>query len=143
LTIYCLAHYLNNWRKDHNGSYPEELIIQFDGGSENANQPVMAYLEWLVATRAVKKVLYSRLPTGHTHEDIDRCFSVLWNHFQGMTIHTPQEYVKEVKRAFEKGTYRVDFHDVRSVPDYESWLRPHMGSMARLHKMDLTQHQFR
>jgi hypothetical protein len=103
----------------------------------------MAYLEWLVAKRAVKKIVYSRCPTGHTHEDIDRTFSVLWNHFAGLACHTPNEYKSIIYEAYEKGTYNVEVFDVHAVPDYNEWLKPHMGRMEKLHKLALTQHQFR
>ena len=52
LTAYILLSELEEFYKEH-GFYPEELYIQLDGGSENANQTVLALLELLV----VKKVL--------------------------------------------------------------------------------------
>jgi hypothetical protein len=134
--------FLSEWFKQY-GSYPEELYIQFDGGSENANKTVMAFLEWLVARRATKTILYSRLPTGHTHEDVDRTFSVLWNFFRGRIVHTPQEYRRMMYEAYNSLSYRVQVDDIYSVPDYMSWLEPHIGRMERLHKLELTQHQFR
>lgn len=41
-----------------------------DGGSENANQSLLGMLEFLVYKRLIKTIHFTRLPTGHTHEDI-------------------------------------------------------------------------
>jgi hypothetical protein len=71
LTIYCILSQLESW-KQRNGQYPEEIFLQCDGGSENANQYLLGMLEILVAKRMAKKILFTRLPTGHTHEDIGK-----------------------------------------------------------------------
>lgn len=63
LTIYCIHSQLELFH-DRNGCYPEELYVQVDGGSENANKYVLASLEILVSKRVVRKIYYSRLPTG-------------------------------------------------------------------------------
>jgi len=54
-----------------NGYWPTEVFAQIDGGAEFANRALLAGCEWLVAQRKVKVLTYTRLPTGHTHEDID------------------------------------------------------------------------
>ena len=69
LTIYCILSQLEKFKK-RNGKYPEEFLVQLDGGSENANQYVLGMLEFLVYQRLIKKIHFTRLPTGHTHEDI-------------------------------------------------------------------------
>lgn len=76
LTIYCIHSQLEKFF-ERNGFYPEELYVQVDGGSENANKYVLASLEILVSKRVVRKIIFSRLPTGHTHEDIDACFGTI------------------------------------------------------------------
>jgi len=53
---------------------------------------VLGYLEWLVAKRVVRKIVYSRLPTGHTHEDIDAMFGVIWRYFREKIFKTLDEY---------------------------------------------------
>ena len=55
LTIYCLLSELEAYYEE-NGRYPEEFYIQLDGGSENANQHVLALLELLVVKRIVRLV---------------------------------------------------------------------------------------
>jgi hypothetical protein len=51
--------------------FPEVIYFQVDGGPENANVCVLAFCELLVALRMAGKVILTRLPVGHTHEDID------------------------------------------------------------------------
>jgi len=80
-TIYCLSRQLEKWKNQFN-RYPEEVFIQIDGGPENANQFVLAYLELLVARGLTKQIYYTRLPTRHTHEDIDAIFGVVWRWFK-------------------------------------------------------------
>ena len=63
LTIHCINAQLEKY-KERNGCYPDELYVQADGGSENANNCVLAALELMVVKRIVKKVLFSRLPPG-------------------------------------------------------------------------------
>ena len=75
LTICCILSQLEAWKK-RNGCYPEEVYIQLDGGSENANQFVLGMLEILVIKRMAKQILFTRLPTGHTHEDIGRLYTL-------------------------------------------------------------------
>ena len=63
LTIYCITKQLEKFYNRHK-TYPDELYIQVDGGAENANKYVLAALELLVVQRVVKKIVFSRLPTG-------------------------------------------------------------------------------
>jgi hypothetical protein len=67
-------------------------LFQVDGGSENANNAVLAYLEYLVTMRVCKKIIMTRLPTGHTHEDIDSCFGCIWTWFRGQIFETLDQY---------------------------------------------------
>jgi hypothetical protein len=74
LVIFIL---LNELKKFYelNKTWPEEIFLQVDGGSEFANKSLLALLELLTVKRMAHRILYTRLPTGHTHEDIDgRCF---------------------------------------------------------------------
>jgi hypothetical protein len=73
LTIYCILSQLEAW-KIRNSHYPETIYVQCDGGSENANQYVLGMLEILVIKRMAKEILFTRLPTGHTHDDIGKFY---------------------------------------------------------------------
>lgn len=78
LTIHCILSAIEDFYQRH-GVFPETLFIQLDGGSENANKYVLALCELLVIKRRIKEIWFSRLPTGHTHEDIDACFGTMWS----------------------------------------------------------------
>ena len=70
LSIYCMLLELEAWRID-NGRFPEEIFIQTDGGCEYSNTYVPPLLELLVSKRLARVIYWTRLPVGHTHEDID------------------------------------------------------------------------
>ena len=89
LNIYCLLSQLENWKAVH-GKYPDVLYWQVDGGSENANQTCLGICELLIARGVVSKIVFTRLPVGHTHEDIDAKFAKLWEAFRTSSVHTPQ-----------------------------------------------------
>ncbi len=58
------------------GPLPPKFFVQVDNCSrENKNHFFMAYMESLVALGVFKSVEVGFLPKGHTHEDIDQCFS--------------------------------------------------------------------
>ena len=59
-TIFCLLSELEKWKNRHNGIFPETWYIQIDGGSENANQYLIAAMEFLVIKRLVKKIVLTR-----------------------------------------------------------------------------------
>jgi hypothetical protein len=67
LTIHCILKELEKFWVD-NKRYPDEFYVQLDGGSENANNAVLGFLELIVARRLVRKLIFTRLPVGHTHE---------------------------------------------------------------------------
>lgn len=64
LTIYCILSQIEKWKSRNDGRYPEEIYLQVDGGSENANQFVLALCELLVAKRMTRVMYYTRLPVG-------------------------------------------------------------------------------
>jgi len=73
LTVHCILLQLEAFLDEYD-VFPEEIYIQLDGGKENANRIVLGFLELLVHRNIAKKIIFSRLPVGHTHEDIDGCF---------------------------------------------------------------------
>lgn len=50
----------------NNGTLPDTIYHQIDGGSENANLTTLAIAELLVHRGLCKKVVLTRLPVGHT-----------------------------------------------------------------------------
>ena len=99
-TIFCLLSELEKWKDSHQQNFPQTWYIQIDGGSENANKYLLAALEYVVAKRLVQKIVLTRLPVGHTHEDIDACFGVIATWYGRHIVHTPQEYAEAIESAF-------------------------------------------
>ena len=137
LIIYCIDSVIEQW-KQRNGVYPTEIYIQIDGGSENANEYTLQHCEHLVAKRIARKILLTRLPTGHTHEDIDGCFGVIWNfYYKFENVNTFQQFREGLEQAFkdEDGT-RCIVHDWLMIcPDYKAFYDPVLDSrLSDLHK---------
>ena len=97
LSIHCFLTQLNKWRERH-ACNPKEIYLQVDGGSEsannvvhffkltaitfagseNANKSLLAMCELLVQKGFCETLVMTRLPTGHTHCDVDGTFGHLW-----------------------------------------------------------------
>lgn len=88
---YCLANSL---------TFPRVLLLQIDGGPENTSKIFYALNEYLVKIGVFDRVEVARLPVGHTHEDIDAMFGVLWRAAQGKTIISPQQWKEMALAAF-------------------------------------------
>ena len=56
---------------------PRKLAVQVDGGSENWNRGMFAYLAWLVRMDVFEEIRIQRLPPGHSHADLDGLWGVL------------------------------------------------------------------
>jgi len=56
---------------------PEVLYLQSDNASDNKNQCIIGLCELLRDFKVFRKVKYSWLPVGHTHEDVDASFGAL------------------------------------------------------------------
>ena len=63
-------------------------------------QNLVAWMEFLLAKGLIAEAYLSRLPVGHTHEDIDGCFGTLASWFGNINIQTPQQYKEEIIKAF-------------------------------------------
>ena len=143
LTIQCILSQIEYW-KVRNGYYPEEIYLQADGGSENANQYLLAMLEFIVVKRIARIVYFTRLPTGHTHEDIDACFALIWVCFRFSSCETLGMYKSAIEKAFSEGNLNSKTKDIMVIPDYQSFLEGCIDKkLARLHKEIQTQHQWR
>ena len=125
---------IHSWLTELDGWYnetvnghtlPDTIYYAIDGGSENANDTTVGMAELLVCWGLTKKVVITRLPPGHTHNDIDGEFGVIWKHNWKKNILTPQEQKAITLNAFKKSKDRgrvVDMIDVFAVPDYRGYL---------------------
>jgi len=56
---------------------PRNLLFQMDNYmKDNKNQHLLAFLSLLTTNEVFEKVQLRFLVVGHTHEDIDGCFSI-------------------------------------------------------------------
>ena len=85
---------------DNDVPFPTTLFVQVDGGPENSSKTFYAFMEYLVKEKIFNKIEVTRLPVGHTHEDIDAMFGVLWRHMQSKTIITPQQWETAAYKCF-------------------------------------------
>lgn len=88
--------------KTTNTVMPNILFLQIDGGPENTSRTFYGLITQLVMYKVFKRIDVSRLPVGHTHEDIDAMFGTLWKTSRQTTIITPQNWKQMAIRAFVK-----------------------------------------
>lgn len=93
--------------KANNNSLPDTVYHQIDGGVENTAKAALAICELLVARRLTRKVVLTRLPVGHTHEDIDAVFGNIWRELMNCKVITPQEYAQLVLLATQNRAEEV------------------------------------
>jgi hypothetical protein len=118
------------------------LFHQIDGGSENANIITLVICFMLVLKGIALKVVLTRLLPGHTHEDIDALFALIWNLLRDKHCLSPDEFVAILKKALES-KHVVDVEDIFAVPDYEEFFAPHIDAhFGRFAKQEWTQLQF-
>lgn len=140
LAIHCILMQLED-RIQRLGTLPPTINIQIDGGSENANKTLLALCELIVAMRLTQKIYLTRLPVGHTHEDIDGKFGRLWTFMRNKLVLSPQLHSQYLQQCFG-GEGRLPFSciDVFCVADYKSLLKPWIDtSFSTFAKEDDTQ----
>ncbi len=72
--IECIHRFINYRR--NKGPLPRKFFVQMDNCTrENKNRYLLSYLESLVALDVFDVIEAGFLPKGHTHEDVDQCFS--------------------------------------------------------------------
>lgn len=81
--------------------FPRTLFLQVDGGAENTAKAMFGLCEFLVDMEVFDKIELSRLPVGHTHEDIDAMFGTIWTHLRRKTLLSPEEFKIQVMQAFK------------------------------------------
>lgn len=81
---------------------PHTLFLQIDGCHDNTSRTFYALLDDLICDGVFERIEVCRLPVGHTHEDIDALFGVLWRAMQNKTLMTPQAWASAAKACFEQ-----------------------------------------
>lgn len=77
-----------------------------------------------MAKRLTRHIVLTRLLVGHTHEDIDAIFAIIWQHMKNNTAMTPQTYATLVAHACRNKASVVDVKDLWAVPDYQTYFTP-------------------
>lgn len=118
-------------------------VCQIDGGSENANKYMLAVCELLVLKRLCKRVVLTRLPPGHTHEDIDALFAKIWKAIRGDAVLTPEQYKKMIEEAVSKRNKVAQVKDVFVVPNLSEYFEEFIDQEIKNYtKMDDAKLQF-
>eukprot|EP01102_Stenamoeba_stenopodia_P002280 TRINITY_DN1207_c0_g1_i3.p2 TRINITY_DN1207_c0_g1~~TRINITY_DN1207_c0_g1_i3.p2 ORF type:complete len:191 (-),score=26.82 TRINITY_DN1207_c0_g1_i3:229-801(-) len=66
---------------------PDVWLVQVDNsGKDNKNCWMMGFFAVLVKLGWFKEIVVSFLLTGHTHEDVDQDFSVMWRYLERRTV---------------------------------------------------------
>ena len=99
-------------------------------------------MELLIAKGLIAEIYLTRLPVGHTHEDIDAMFGHIWTWFRKESCHTLEEYKIGVEECFKDSNNVLDLLDVFVVPDYVSFMSKHFDDVDRWAKKELTVHQW-
>jgi hypothetical protein len=121
------------------GKLPPVLFHQIDGGSENANVLYLLICFMLVAKGLCRKVVLSRLLPGHTHEDIDALFALIWNMVRDEIILTPSEFKAAIEKAFQTLS-DVQVIDIHACPNYTKYFEGFFDTeLGRFAKEEWTQ----
>ena len=118
------------------GKLPPTLYHQIDGGSKNANVLYLVICFMLVAKGLCLKVVLTRLLPGHTHEDIDALFALIWNMVKDEIILTPSEFKAAILTAFKK-LKDVKVKNIHAVPNYAKYFEGYAdAALGRFAKED-------
>jgi hypothetical protein len=78
---------------------------------------------------------------GHTHEDIDALFALIWNMVKDEIVLTPSQFEAAIQKAFQK-LQDVKVINIHAVPNYSKYIDGYCDSdIGRFAKEDWTQLQ--
>lgn len=80
--------------------WPEVFYLQGDNGKDNKNKTIFALCEMLVRLKIFRKVKFSFLPKGHTHEDVDACFGAGSHMLRRMNALNKRDVLRVWKRGW-------------------------------------------
>jgi hypothetical protein len=129
LSVFCWLDALEQ-RLKADGTLPDTLYYQVDGGPDAMCSLILFVSELLVAKGLCKRVVVTRLPVGHTHEDIDSLFAKIWKKLRRMHVITPQQYEKLAAASLYKPGRPCKVEDVFCVPDFQSFIGDSCGDKA-------------
>lgn len=108
---------------------------------------VLHHLEHLVSKRVAHTIIFTRLPTGHTHDDVDGCFGIIKKYvFSVKPIDCFSQFRRELETAFrDKDGTRCIVHDwIVLIPDYRILYKDSLDKrLSDLHILESTMHQWK
>ena len=113
------------------GKLGSTLYLQMDNcARENKNRHHLAFCHVLVEKRWFKDIFVTFLPTGHTHEDIDRMFRRYHDLRKCEDCDTASDFIA----LWVTEAYRTCIPKVKYVTrryDWKAWLDPHLHDMGQ------------
>ena len=101
------------------------LCIHGDNCSkEIKNNSMCRFLALLTARNRIKRARLATLQSGHSHEDIDQCFSLLGTYLQSQReIHCPADFIDSLKAYLANTSVRPQepLRDVVKVDRVRAW----------------------
>lgn len=142
LAIHTWLLSLEDYYNAHDQRLPPVIYHQIDGGTENANTEFYGIAALLVASGITEKVVLTRLPVGHTHEDIDGCFALIWRRLRDAFVLTRSKFKTLIEQALSC-KFKVIVKELFVVPDYEKAMKGCLDKdFGRFAKEEWTQSQF-
>ena len=88
-----------------------------------------------MARRLTRRIVLTRLLVGHTREDIDAIFALIWQFMKNKKALSPQVYASLLAMACANKAPKVDVVDIWAVPDYQEYfdkfINPKLGRYAK------------
>ena len=110
--------------------FPQHLVIQSDNTTAQAkNSLVSNCLAYLVARGKFLTATLNFLTVGHTHEDVDRLFSlILVACLRRYRFEVPEDLRKSLVSCLQEHVHakqeQLNVNMVMSIRDFDGWLKP-------------------
>ena len=109
--------------KQKQGELPDNLHVQLDNTTkQNKGRFLAAFCEALAEMGVFKRVYFSYLPVGHTHEDIDQMFSRFSIRLRKHNALSRQGFAKQIQRSFTKYNKHPIVVHWDAIGNFSGWL---------------------
>jgi hypothetical protein len=71
-------------------------------------------------------IYLTRLPVGHTHEDIDARFGKLWVYIRSKIILSPSQWAKVMEECYGSSKLPFRQEDIMVLPNYKALFEPYL-----------------
>ncbi|XP_045208259.2 uncharacterized protein LOC123560063 [Mercenaria mercenaria] len=138
LVLSCLLKLLV--KESREGQLPPTLFVQLDNTCrENKNKFFLGMMAFLVKKRFVREVWISFLIVGHTHEDVDQCFSRISMKMRNrntLTLNELHSVIQSSQRPVPEST------DVGTVWNMSAWLNDYVNQIHNVTYPKLYRYNF-